>query len=100
MHTPALQAASIEGHEQIAKLLLDHGADVGWTLCCCSSGVPTSTRKIGCREGARGRLMLDGGKAEADSKDSEGRTPLLWAAWRRQDGVVRLLFNSGRSRPT
>lgn len=40
-------------------------------------------------------LLLDTGKAEINSKDRNGQTPLLWAARSGQEAVVKMLFDTG-----
>jgi ankyrin repeat protein len=44
------------------------------------------------------RLLVDTGKADIDSKNSEhGQTPLSWAALRGHEAVVRLLVDTGKA---
>lgn len=41
------------------------------------------------------KLLLDTGKVDVDSKDEDGRTPLLWAAASGHEAVVKLLLKKG-----
>jgi ankyrin repeat domain-containing protein 50 len=58
---------------------------------------------VGCTERARRgheavvKLLLETGKADVDSKDTEdGRTPLSWAARSGHKAVVKLLLETGK----
>ncbi|RAK82865.1 ankyrin, partial [Aspergillus costaricaensis CBS 115574] len=42
------------------------------------------------------QLLLDTRRVDVESKDSEGRTPLSWAAENGHEGVVQLLLDTGR----
>ena len=45
------------------------------------------------------KLLLDTGKVDVDSKDSQyGRTPLSWAAAKEHKAVVKLLLDTGSTR--
>jgi ankyrin repeat protein len=40
-------------------------------------------------------FVLELGKYTPDSKDKDGRTPLAWAAEKRQEAMVKLLLDKG-----
>src|SRR5256885_988709 len=40
-------------------------------------------------------LSLHTGKVDINSKDEDGQTPLLWAAWGGHEAVVKLLLETG-----
>ncbi|OBT39451.1 hypothetical protein VE00_11019 [Pseudogymnoascus sp. WSF 3629] len=42
------------------------------------------------------KLLLNTGKANADSKDKDGRTALSWAAGNGHEAIVRLLLDTGK----
>jgi ankyrin repeat protein len=42
------------------------------------------------------KLLLDTGKVDVDSKDNNGRTLLLYAAWLGQEAVMKLLLDTGK----
>jgi ankyrin repeat protein len=42
------------------------------------------------------KLLLDTGKVDVDSKDSDGRTPVSWAAEHGHEAVVKLLLDTGK----
>ena len=43
------------------------------------------------------KLLIETGKADIDSKDSGGLTPLSWAAGRGHDAVIKLLLETGKA---
>jgi len=43
------------------------------------------------------KLLLATGKADVDSKDNEGQTPLSWAALLGHEAVVKLLLATGKA---
>jgi ankyrin repeat protein len=43
------------------------------------------------------KLLLETGKANADSTDFAGRTPLWWAAVGGHEAVVKLLLETGKA---
>ena len=86
-----LSWAARNGHEAVAKALLDKGADlesedeIGWT--------PLSWVARNGHE-AVVKLLLDKG-ADLESKDDIGQTPLSWAAGNGHEAVVKLLLDKG-----
>ncbi len=42
------------------------------------------------------KILLDTRKVDVNSKDSDGQTPLWWAALNGQDGVVKVLLDTGK----
>ncbi len=96
-----LHVAAINGHTQIARLLVEHGADVSARRDYCNwrSGncVPTDTplheaAKRGHRQIAS--LLIEYG-ADVNAKDVTGETPLYNAAEEGQAKVVRFLIEHG-----
>ncbi|KAJ4186649.1 hypothetical protein NW759_016930 [Fusarium solani] len=89
-HTPFSWACE-EGHQAIAKLLLQRGAHIdemdgqGWTCLMRAS-------KNGHVEIAK--WLVDNGAA-IELKDGRGRTPLLLAAEGGHEAMVRLLLDKG-----
>ena len=68
--------AAIDGHVEVAKLLIEHGADVGFTIC-----INVSALKLACKgDHTRlpGHLIAHGPSSEA--LDDENHTPLHHAA--------------------
>jgi hypothetical protein len=49
---------------------------------------------FGVQEAAN--VLLETGKADVDSKDTKGRTPLQWAAEKGHEAVVKLLLGTGK----
>ncbi|KAF9777621.1 hypothetical protein IL306_004356, partial [Fusarium sp. DS 682] len=41
-------------------------------------------------------MLLNKGKVEVDSRDKNGRSPLSWAAWNRNEAVAKLLLDTGK----
>jgi len=52
-----------------------------------------------CYDEALVQLLLETGRAEPDSKDSDNRTPLSSAAREGNEAVVQLLLTTGRVEP-
>ena len=42
------------------------------------------------------KLLLDTGKMEVNSKDTNSRTPLSWAAQYRYEAIAKLLLDTGK----
>ncbi|KAH3462598.1 hypothetical protein KXW89_007969, partial [Aspergillus fumigatus] len=42
------------------------------------------------------KLLLNTGRVDLESKDSDGQTPLSWAAENGHEGIVKLLLDTGR----
>jgi len=91
-HRTALSGAAESGKEEVARLMLDHGAkpdgqlpDTGWAPLHIAAF-------LGHVEVAR--VLLDRG-ANINIKNKYGETALLQAAFRGQDEVVKLLLAHG-----
>ena len=86
-----LHAASQEGHDDIVRLLLDHGADAnrsdndGWSSLHAASQEGHDTVV---------RLLLDHG-ADVKRSDNDGWSPLHAASQGGHDTIVRLLLERG-----
>jgi ankyrin repeat protein len=90
----AVMAAAGIGDPAIVDLLLRHGANARAKNVAGYSALHAAAFG-GSPEVVK--LLLDGG-ADADPKDnSQGRTPLIWAAQRGQSGIVRQLLRHGAS---
>ena len=89
--TPLWWAAG-NGHEAVAKLLLDSGKVHADSKD--SSGRTPLWRAAENGHEAVVKLLLDSSKVHADSKASDGRTPLSWAAGNGHEAVVKLLQSS------
>ncbi|KAH8726741.1 hypothetical protein GQ44DRAFT_613477, partial [Phaeosphaeriaceae sp. PMI808] len=86
-----LHYAVQNGHMEVVKLLLEHGAEVD------SKGSEGRTPlSWAAEEGYEAvvKLLLEHG-AEVDSKDNNSRTPLSWAAKGGYEVVVKLLLEDG-----
>lgn len=85
-------SATMKGHEDVAKLLIENGADIEW-----KDGEYERTALIwAARHGHKTavRLLLEKG-ANVEAKEKCGRTALLWAAACGQGGIVSLLLDKG-----
>jgi len=89
----ALMEACMDGHVQVAKLLLDHGADVNMppdsyesplTLSACGGHFELAS------------LLIERG-ANLEEVNDEGYTPLMEASREGHDDIVNLLISKGRS---
>eukprot|EP00397_Hematodinium_sp_SG-2012_P015729 GEMP01016026.1.p1 GENE.GEMP01016026.1~~GEMP01016026.1.p1 ORF type:complete len:438 (+),score=128.85 GEMP01016026.1:37-1350(+) len=87
----ALHWASIGGHEDIAKMLLAHGASVNMTNSYGNSPLHWAARN-GHAEICE--LLLDH-KSMIDAQDIASLTPLHWAAWEGHADVARVLVQHG-----
>ena len=90
MHT-ALMEASMDGHVEVAKLLLDHGAEVNMpadsfesplTLAACGGHVELAM------------LLIERG-ANLEEVNDEGYTPLMEASREGHEEMVALLLSQG-----
>jgi hypothetical protein len=83
-----LSYAVVYGREEVIKLLLKRGTRVE-----LEQDVSTTLLFSAARKGHEAvvRLLLETGKVDADSKDSNGQTPLSWGAEKRHEAIVRLL---------
>lgn len=88
--SPLLWAASY-GHETIARLLLEKGAD---TKVEDDDGYTPLLWAARRGDEAIARLLLEKG-ADPEAKDDDGYTPLLWAAQRGDEAVTKLLLEKG-----
>ncbi|KAK7178576.1 Ankyrin repeat domain-containing protein 50-like protein 1 [Paraphaeosphaeria sporulosa] len=92
-YSTVLVVASYFGHDAVAKLVLDKGADLE-SKDDKYGRTPLSWAAEHGRE-AVVKLLLDKG-AELESRDDNyGRTPLSWAAENGHEAVVRLLLDKG-----
>ncbi|VAW96994.1 hypothetical protein MNBD_GAMMA22-3035 [hydrothermal vent metagenome] len=85
-----LMTASIDGHHEIVKYLLDNGAD---------SKIATKSGKTALHSASRGnvkivQLLLDNG-ANADAHDKENLTPLSGAISMSNFKIMKLLIEHG-----
>jgi ankyrin repeat protein len=83
-----LHLASQRGHEDVARLLIEHGADA-----TAQSKYGTTPLHGASREEVA-RLLLEHG-ADATAQTSDGSTPLHHASRKRHDDVSRLLLKHG-----
>jgi ankyrin repeat protein len=94
-YTP-LSRAVLEGYLGMVKLLLAHDAKVDIEA---KSGREQTLLALACEGGHEEviKLLLDTGKANVNSKDAWGRTPLISLALRdvEQAAAVRLLLDTG-----
>ncbi|CAG8263195.1 unnamed protein product [Penicillium salamii] len=87
----ALQAASLEGHQEIVKLLLDKGADIN-----AQGGFYGNALQAASLEGHQEivRLLLDKG-ADVDAQGGRYGNALYAASERGHKEIVRLLLDMG-----
>ena len=89
----ALQLASMRGHTEVVKLLLDRGASVD------EKGEDGDTALMRASYGGHTevvKLLLDRG-ASVDEKDTDGNTALMLASQNSHTEVVKLLLDRGAS---
>ena len=87
----ALMAAAACGHEEVAKLLLDHGADAAATN---SNGVSALMAAAQGGHEAVAKLLLDQG-ADVLAAANNGETALTNAAASGHEAVTKLLLDAG-----
>ncbi|USP81074.1 hypothetical protein yc1106_08348 [Curvularia clavata] len=89
----ALHYAAREGHEAVALLLVDRGADL--KAKDEKGGTPLHSAASSWKENkAVVQLLVDRG-ADIKATDNNGKTPLHWAAWVENEVVVQLLVDRG-----
>jgi ankyrin repeat protein len=80
-----------EGHKEVAKLLLNNGADVNTKFW---SGCTALWSAISSRQEAMVKLLVEMG-ADINARDEGGQTPLWRAISSRQEVIVKLLVEMG-----
>jgi ankyrin repeat protein len=101
-NTPLILAARRAGNSQTVRLLLEHGADA---TECNDAGVSPVLAAAASGDVDTMRLLLDAGAKADDSPTSNQqrtadvaagfRTPQMWAAYRNDVRMVRLLLEQG-----
>ncbi|MHC4715724.1 MAG: ankyrin repeat domain-containing protein, partial [Planctomycetota bacterium] len=91
-----LHIAAAGGHEEVARILLDAGADVE---AGAGTWVPPLTLAAGMGHANVVNLLLDSG-AGIDAKDGDGGTPLGTAAYQGRKDIVKLLLDRGAAANT
>ncbi len=90
--------ASVEGHLELARRLIENGADVNVSRSFHPSlAVPGVTPLHAAASGGHlevARLLLASG-ARPDAKDKYGRSALEWAVWKKHRKVAELLRRTG-----
>ena len=92
MGRTALSLAARHGHEAIASLLLEHGAEVEAINNAGETALHEAT--FGDHLTVIEVLVVQG-HANVDAQDSSGHTPLMMAADLGRDWAVRLLVQKG-----
>ncbi|MBF0236897.1 MAG: ankyrin repeat domain-containing protein [SAR324 cluster bacterium] len=77
-------AASLEGHYELVKLLVNHRTDIDQVLLKAASRGHLKIVKLCLKQGAI-----------PDPWDDNKWTPLMWAAYRGHDDLVELLLEAG-----
>jgi ankyrin repeat protein len=94
--------ASVEGHLEVVRHLIDQGADVNINKSFHEGlAVPGVTPLHGAASAGHlevARLLIASG-ARLDIKDKYGRSALQWAIWKKHQGVIDLLRGSAK-KPT
>ncbi|KIX07333.1 uncharacterized protein Z518_01986 [Rhinocladiella mackenziei CBS 650.93] len=86
-----LLSAVMTGNENIAKLLLSHGADAD-----CRGYRGRTPLSFACEYGYDSLVeVLLGYHVDIDSRDENGRTPLWWAATCGRTMILGILLNKG-----
>ena len=93
-----LMSASLEGHLEVTKLLIEEGVDVnaqdneGWTALMYASGAGLKDRKDVNPEVVP--LLIKAG-ADVNAQDNKGYTALKWASREGHTDIVKLLKEAG-----
>jgi hypothetical protein len=88
----ALHLAILNRHPDVAALLIEAGANVN------SPDLPLETAVMACDLATTQRLIAAGADvncADVNFADHEGMTPLMWAANRGSEPIVKLLLEHG-----
>lgn len=86
-HSTALQTASGKGHRDVVSFLLDQGA----SLKACTEALPHA---VAAGHQAVAEILLDHG-ADINGTSFMAKTPLSWAIWKGDLGLVTLLIARG-----
>jgi ankyrin repeat protein len=90
--------ASVEGHLEVVRYLIDQGADVNVNKSFHEGlAVPGVTPLHGAASGGHlevARLLIASG-ARLDAKDKYGRSALEWAVWKKRHKITDFLRRTG-----
>ena len=102
-HRPPLHVAADMGCSEVARMLLEHGADVdrrdgnGWVpLHLVSASTTRKPSKDDTKRYILAQLLVER-TADLDTKDLDGATPLHFASYHGQPAIVKLLLDHGAS---
>jgi len=86
-----LHYASFSGRDEIAKILIEHRADVN---AKASSGLTPLHFAVKNGDEKVSQTLIEH-RADVNSKTNKGRTPLHYAAWSGKDEIVKILIEKG-----
>jgi uncharacterized protein len=89
----ALTEAAIAGHLDVARLLLDHGAEIHWRDRAV--GMTPLGWASDCGHPALVELFLQRGADPNRASDEFLISPLMWAAGKGHEAIVRMLLDAG-----
>jgi ankyrin repeat protein len=89
--TTALMVTAYHGHIEVARLLIDAGAQLNIAK---GKGITALIIAASCGYSDHARLLVDAG-ADVDLADDSGRTALYFASWKGHLEIVSLLIAAG-----